>query len=333
MKKVLITGGAGYVGSRLTPQLLKLGYHVTILDKMFYGQDCLPSSNSNLKILTADLRRIKDYRMHFKDVEAVIHLGCISNDASFELNESLSRTINFDSFEPLVILAKEAGVKRFIYASSSSVYGVSTEKNVTENHPLLPLTLYNKYKGLCEPLLFKHQTADFVCVAIRPATLCGYSPRQRLDLTVNILTNWAINRRKINVFGGSQLRPNLHIQDMCDLYVKLLTETNDKISGQTFNVGYQNMSVMNIALLVKKIVEQETPKEAEISIEQSISNDLRSYHINSEKIKTVIGFEAQYTVEDAVRELCNAFKTNKLPSSFDDDRYFNVRQMKAVNAT
>tara|TARA_B100000497_G_C7654704_1_gene394042 strand:- start:1218 stop:1580 length:363 start_codon:yes stop_codon:yes gene_type:complete len=120
---------------------------------------------------------------------------------------------------------------------------------------------------------------------------------------------------------------------MCDLYVKLLTETNDKISGQTFNVGYQNMSVMNIALLVKKIVEQETPKEAEISIEQSVSNDLRSYHINSEKIKTVIGFEAQYTVEDAVRELCNAFKTNKLPSSFDDDRYFNVRQMKAVNAT
>jgi nucleoside-diphosphate-sugar epimerase len=256
---------------------------------MFYGKDCLPLGNSNLKILTADLRKIKDYKIHFKDVDAVIHLGCISNDASFELNESLSRTINFDSFEPLVILAKEAGVKRFIYASSSSVYGVSTEKNVTENHPLLPLTLYNKYKGLCEPLLFKHQTTDFVCVAIRPATLCGYSPRQRLDLTVNILTNWAINRRKINVFGGSQLRPNLHIQDMCDLYEKLLTEPNDKISGQTFNVGYQNMSIINIALLVKKIVEQETPNEAKISIEKSISNDLRSYHINSEKIKTVIG--------------------------------------------
>ena len=237
------------MGSRLTPQLLKLGYHVTVLDKMFYGQDCLPLGNSNLKVLTADLRKIKDYKMHFKDVDAVIHLGCISNDASFELNESLSRTINFDSFEPLVILAKEAGVKRFIYASSSSVYGVSKERNVTENHPLLPLTLYNKYKGLCEPLLFKHQTTDFVCVAIRPATLCGYSPRQRLDLTVNILTNWALNRRKINVFGGSQLRPNLHIQDMCDLYEKLLTETNEKISGQTFNVGYQNMSINEIKFI------------------------------------------------------------------------------------
>ena len=243
----------------------------------------------------------------------------------------MSRTINFDAFEPLVLLAKKAGVQRFIYASSSSVYGISEERDITESHPLVPLTLYNKYKGLCEPLLFKHETEDFVCTVIRPATLCGYAPRQRLDLTVNILTNWAINRRKITVFGGSQLRPNLHIQDMCDLYKQLLIEDGRKIRGQTFNVGYQNMSVMDIALLVKRVVQDETPGEANIRIEKCSSDDLRSYHINSDKIKETIGFEPKYTIEDAVKELCKAFKENKLPLSFDDDQYFNVRQMKALN--
>jgi nucleoside-diphosphate-sugar epimerase len=284
-----------------------------------------------LEVLKADIRDVSLHPKFFEDVNTVIHLGCISNDASFELDETLSRTINFDAFEPLVTSAKKAGVKRFIYASSSSVYGVSEERDVTESHPLVPLTLYNKYKGLCEPLLFKHETEDFVCTVIRPATLCGFAPRQRLDLTVNILTNWAINRRKITVFGGSQLRPNLHIQDMCDLYKQLLIEDRGKIRGQTFNVGYQNMSVMDIALLVRRVVQEQTPGDADIRIEQSSSDDLRSYHINSDKIRKTIGFEPKYTIEDAVQELCKAFKENKLPLSFDDDQYFNVRQMKALN--
>ena len=331
MKKILITGGAGYVGSRLTPQLLKLGYNIRILDTLFYGANFLPLSNPNLEVLKADIRDVNHHQKFFDDVNTVIHLGCISNDASFELDETLSRTINFDAFEPLVIAAKNAGVERFIYASSSSVYGISEKTDVTESHPLVPLTLYNKYKGLCEPLLFKHETEDFVCTVIRPATLCGYAPRQRLDLTVNILTNWAINRRKINVFGGNQLRPNLHIQDMCDLYEQLLIEDGRKIRGQTFNVGYQNMSIMDIALLVRRIVQEETPKEADIPIEKSNSDDMRSYHINSDKIRKTIGFVPKYTIEDAVRELCKAFKENKLPLSFDDDQYFNVRQMKALN--
>jgi nucleoside-diphosphate-sugar epimerase len=332
MERVLITGGAGYVGSRLAPQLLAAGHQVIVLDAMFYGDGFLPKTNPNLLIIKGDLRNIINFEKHFSNVDTVIHLGCISNDASFELDESLSRTINFNAFEPLVVLAKKAKVKRFIYASSSSVYGVSSKKNVTEDHPLLPLTSYNKYKGLCEPILFKHQTDQFVCVAIRPATLCGYAPRQRLDLTVNILTNWALNKRKINVFGGSQLRPNLHIQDMCDLYQQLLTEDTNKIAGQIFNVGYQNMSIMDIAHLVKKIVEEESPDISPVDIDTSTSDDLRSYHINSEKIKYALGFEPKHTVEDAIRELCKAFRDNRLPFSFDDDKYFNVRQMKSLAA-
>ncbi|MBH67482.1 MAG: UDP-glucose 4-epimerase [Rhodospirillaceae bacterium] len=331
MKHILITGGAGYVGSRLVPQLLAMGNKVTVFDIMYYGNSFLPLHDPNLTVITGDLRDITTFSVYFEGVDVVIHLGCISNDASFELNEALSRTINYESFEALVIVSKKGGVKRFIYASSSSVYGVSSANNVTEDHPLVPLTLYNKYKGLCEPILFKHQSRNFTCVTIRPATLCGYAPRQRLDLTVNILTNWAVNRGKIKVFGGDQLRPNLHIQDMCDLYIKLIYEDSAKIAGQTFNVGYQNMSIMQIALIVKNIVEEKTNVKDRIKIETSETNDMRSYHINSDKIKCVLGFEPRFTIEDAIAELCHAFGRGEFPHSFDKDKYFNVRQMKALN--
>jgi nucleoside-diphosphate-sugar epimerase len=332
MSKVLITGGAGYVGSRLVPQLLDLGHEVTVYDILYYGRDFLPLENPRLKVVGGDLRDIQALGAALDGIEIVIHLACISNDASFVLDEALSETVNFDAFEPLVIAAKQAGVRRFIYASTSSVYGVSEVPNVTEDHPLVPLTLYNKFKGMCEPLLFKHQSDDFVCVTIRPATLCGYAPRQRLDLSVNILTNHAVNRGKITVFGGTQLRPNLHIQDMCDLYKLLLEIEDSKIAGQTFNAGYQNMSIMDIALLVRDIVQKEVPGREVIEIETTPSDDLRSYHINSDKITRTIGFKPRHTVEDAIRELCVAFREGKLPRSLEDDRYFNVQRMKALNA-
>jgi nucleoside-diphosphate-sugar epimerase len=332
MKKILVTGGAGYVGGVLIPRLLGKGYDVTVYDIMFFGGEHLPKGNPKLKIIEGDIRDTPKLAKAFEGIDTVLHLACISNDPSFELDEGLSETINYDCFEPMVIAAKRAGVKRFVYCSSSSVYGVSDQPEVTEEHPLLPVSLYNKFKGMCEPLLWKHQAPGFTCVTIRPATVCGYSPRTRLDLSVNILTNLAVNKGEITVFGGAQLRPNLHIEDMADVYELMIEAPAEKIAGQTFNAGYQNLSIGKIAEIVRDIVAQEFPDKPKVTIKTTESNDPRSYHINSDKIKRVLGYAPKRSIEDAVRDLCKAFKAGKLPNSLTDDRYFNVRTMKATKA-
>src|SRR5437899_4766344 len=280
MTNVLVTGGAGYVGSVMVPQLLANGYRVTVYDILFFGREGLPD-HPNLKVIEGDIRDTPRLATALDGIDVVLHLACISNDPSFELDEGLSKTINYDCFEPLVLAAKRAGVKRFVYASSSSVYGVSDQPDVTEDHPLVPLTLYNKYKGMCEPLLKKHTDAGFTGVIFRPATVCGYSPRQRLDLSVNILTNHAVNAGKITVFGGSQLRPNLHIQDYCDAVQLFLAAPTEQIQNETFNVGYQNLSLMEIAELVQRVVAQEVPQRGKVDIVTTPTDDIRSYHINS----------------------------------------------------
>ena len=320
------------MGSLLVPQLLSHGYRVTVFDIMYFGSDFLPKNNPNLSIVEGDIRDTDKLKEICNDHDALVNLACISNDASFELDEQLSTSINLDAFEPMVVAARQAGIRRFVFASSSSVYGVSDKPNVTEEHPLVPLTLYNKYKGLCEPLLFKYTSEEFTGVVFRPATVCGYAPRQRLDLSVNILTNHAINKDKITVFGGDQLRPNLHIQDYCDAVQLLLNAPAEKINNAVFNVGYENMSIMEIAKLVKKVVEKEFPQKGEIQILKTPSNDNRSYHINSEKIKRVLNFQPKYSIERAIRDLCCAFKDGKLPNSFDDDFYFNVKRLKRLQA-
>jgi nucleoside-diphosphate-sugar epimerase len=331
MNKVVVFGGGGYCASVLVPQLLAEGWSVRVFDIFWYGSDHL-SPHPKLELIKGDIRDINAVRETLRGFDHVLHLACISNDASFELDEKLSTSVNLESFEPVVLAAKEAGVRRFVFASSSSVYGVSDSPDVTEDHPLLPLTLYNKYKGLCEPLLFRHTDENFVGVVFRPATVCGYAPRQRLDLSVNILTNHAINKGQITVFGGDQLRPNLHIQDYADLCKLLLVAPEKAISNQVFNCGFQNMSIMEIAKTVKYVVEEFFPSLGNIPIVTTESNDLRSYHINSQKIFDVLNFRPKYSVEDAVRDLCSAFKEGKLPNSFDDDRYYNVRTMKSIGA-
>lgn len=332
MTNVLVLGGSGYLGSQLIPALLGEGYKVRVFDIMFFGNDFLPHDNPNLEVMQGDIRDAEAVGKACQGMEHVISLGCISNDASFELDDNLSTSINLDAFEPMVKAAKEAGVRRFYYASSSSVYGVSDAPEVREDHPLVPLTLYNKYKGMCEPLLFKHQSEDFVCVAIRPATLMGYAPRQRLDLSVNILTAHAVVNNKITVFGGDQQRPNLHVLDFVDLWKLLLTVPDEKIAGQIFNVGYMNQTISDIANRVKSVVEQEFPDKAPIEIVKTPTDDNRSYRINSDKIGEMLGFKPARSIEDAVKSLCDAFKAGKLEEAMENDKYYNVRTLKKLQA-
>ena len=329
MKTVLVTGGAGYKGCILVPKLLKAGYAVIVYDWMLFGAEGLPS-HPHLKIVKGDIRDTATYSKAVAGADYVIHMACISNDPSFDLDPSLSRTINYECFEPMVLASKAAGVKRFIYVSTSSVYGVSDAPEVTEEHPFVPLTDYNKYKGLCEPILFRHQSPGFMCTIIRPATVCGYSPRMRFDLTVNILTNHAVRKGVITIFGGKQKRPNVHIEDITDLYVQLLETPEKLIAGEAFNAGYENHTVAQLAEFVRKVVEDEYPEKAPIRVETTTSNDNRSYHVSSRKIAERLGWKPKRTIEDAVRDLCRAFKQGKFPDSLTNDNYVNVRTVKQL---
>jgi nucleoside-diphosphate-sugar epimerase len=327
MKTVLVTGGAGYKGCILVPKLLQAGYSVVVYDLMLFGSDGL-SSHPNLKVVTGDIRDLERYSEAVKGCDSVIHMACISNDPSFDLDPSLSRTINYECFEPMVQASKAAGVKRFIYVSTSSVYGVSDAPEVTEDHAFVPLTDYNKYKGLCEPILSKYQSSEFTTTIIRPATVCGYSPRMRFDLTVNILTNHAVNKGVITVLGGKQKRPNVHIEDITDLYVELLETPKDLIAGEAFNAGYENHTVAELAEFVRKVVEEEFPERAPIRVETAPSNDNRSYHVSSRKIAEKLGWKPKRTIEDAVRDLCHAFREGKFTDSLTNENYVNVRAVK-----
>jgi len=326
-RHVLVTGGAGYVGAVLVPKLLAHGYRVTVVDLYIFGEAALASVSGHpeLRQVKGDIRDRALLERELTGVDAVIHLACISNDPSFELNPALGKSINYDAFLPLVDISRDRGVRRFIYASSSSVYGIKEEEDVTEDLPLTPLTDYSKYKALCEEVLLRAQAPGFTTLILRPATVCGDSPRLRLDLTVNILTNLAVNRGRITVFGGAQKRPNIHIEDVTDLYVQALEWDDARIAGETFNAGYENHTVAALAEMVREVVGRE-----QVSIETTPTNDHRSYHISSEKIKRALGFEPRRTVEDAVRDLTQAFRAGRIPDSMDDPRYYNIKTMLAA---
>jgi nucleoside-diphosphate-sugar epimerase len=332
INKVLVTGGGGYVGAILVPQLLRKGYEVNVIDLFLFGEEVLASvaDHENLQLFKADIRDVEAVTEAVEGCDAVIHLACISNDPSFELDPELGKSINFDAFEPIVKASKDAGVRRFIYASSSSVYGVSDSPNVDEEHPLNPITDYSRFKADCERVLEEYQDPDFVTVIVRPATVCGYSPRQRLDLIVNILTAHAVSNGRITVFGGDQVRPNLHVQDIVDFYQLMLEAPAEIIDQQIYNVGFENHSVSDLAELVRRVVLEEMPALEEIEIVTTPSDDNRSYQINADKIVRDLDFKTRFSIEDATREMVKAFKSGRLPDPMEDIRYSNIKTMQAA---
>lgn len=319
---VLVTGGAGYVGSALVPKLLAAGYRVTVLDLYLYGTELFDEHRGpNLREVQGDIRDPKAVAEALEGVDAVIHLACISNDPSYDLDPALGRSINYDAFRPLVKACKAAGVQRFVYASSSSVYGIKAERDVHEALPLEPLTDYSKFKALCETVLAEEQEPGFVTVTVRPSTVCGYAKRLRLDLVVNILAAHAWFNRKIKVFGGDQMRPNIHIADMVGVYLDLLQQPDDIIDGEIFNAGYENKTVAELAHLVQSNV------PGEIAVEVVPTDDNRSYHVSSAKMRHVLGFVPRFTIEDAVTDLCVAFADGRV-TAMNDDVYHNIRRMQ-----
>ncbi len=327
-RTILITGGAGYVGSALVPSLLKKGNTVKVLDLFWYGEDVFGDCNRHERLarINADIRNKKAVREALIGVDAVIHLACISNDPSFELDPGLGKSINLDAFEPLVRAAAKQGVKRFIYASSSSVYGVKSEPDVREDSPPEPLTDYSRFKLECEKILIASAQDDSMTRAIiRPATLCGYARRMRLDLTVNILTIHALVNRKIRVFGGKQLRPHLNVMDMVRVYEMFLDAPADKIHCVPFNAGFQNTSVEETAFTVMKALSDD-----KISLEYVPTDDMRSYHINSDKIRRVLGFTPAYSVQDAVLSIAKAYRNGLLTDPLKNPLYHNILRMKEL---
>jgi len=308
---ILITGGCGYVGTNLTNSLLDQGYDITIVDTLWFGNYLKP--HKNLKIIQTDIRNIENIPM--KGVDVIIHLANIANDPSGDLNPKLTWEVNVLASRLLIEKAIENGVKQFIYASSGSVYGVKQEENVTEELSLVPISDYNKTKMISERVLLSYK--EEICVQIiRPATVCGYSPRMRLDLSVNILTMQALTKKRITVFGGSQTRPNIHIKDMVRVYEHFLT-LGTKTQG-IFNAGFENISILDIA----KRVTNHIP--AELIVTES--NDPRSYRQNSDKLRAT-GFKPEYNVENAIKDIIEKYNTNELE---DEDAYYNIKTMTRI---
>lgn len=325
-RKVVVFGGGGYVGSVLVPKLLQTGIKVSVFDTFWYGKEVFSpiiSSNPNLTLIKGDIRNLAAVAAALQGATDVIHLACISNDPSFDLNPDLGKSINLDCFPPLVEECKRAGVQRFVYASSSSVYGVKEEERVTEELSLEPLTDYSKFKAACEITLLESASNDLVCTVLRPATVCGVSTRQRFDLSVNILTNHAINKRRITVFGGSQYRPNLHIEDMAEAYVHVLQQPEKNIASKIYNVGGENLSLNQIAEKVKSIT-------GVSEVVHEPTNDLRSYRVDSSKIGEDLGFYPTHSVENAIKDLADAFRGNQYSESLSNSNYFNIKKMQEL---
>ena len=306
--KILVTGGCGYKGHVLVPKLLANGHQVIAFDIQWFGNFLVP--HQNLTVINGDVRHIET--IPFNGVDCIIHLSSIANDPCGDLNPQLTWEVSALATMQLADQAKRRGIKRFIYASSGSVYGIKEEMHVTEELELKPISEYNKTKMVAERVLLSYQE-DMVVQIVRPATVCGYSPRMRLDVSVNLLTMQALSKGKITVFGGNQVRPNIHIDDITDLYLHLIDRP--EITG-IFNAGFENISILDIAKLVTKHIP--------VEIVVTESNDPRSYRVNSDKLLAT-GFKPKKKVEDAIQEVIGKYRTGLLK---DEDRYHNLKWMQ-----
>ena len=329
-KPILITGGFGYVGSCLTAHLLEHGYKVRVIDLMLYGDSGLQALNKqfspqllqeHFSFVQGDIRDPKTVEKAMAGVECIIHLAAISNDPTGEVDETLTRQVNFDAVGLLISLAKKAGVSRFINASSSSVFGIQETAAITEELEPKPLTYYSKYKMLAEWIVVGANQPGFCTVNIRPATICGVSPRQRFDLTVNKLTADGVMKKKITVHGGEQRRPNVGITDMVNLYRFLIDCEAWKIEGKTFNFGFENHKIIDIA----RIIEQEL-QDLNVSISITDTLDKRDYHIAADKITKDLGYKPVSSICTEVKNLRKALEAGQFPN-IDDKQYYNMQVM------
>lgn len=320
IKKVLVTGGAGYVGTVLVPILIRKGYQVTVIDWYIFGKNYFSKwkNDPHLREINGDIRNRKLMEKAIKGIDAVIHLACNASDLSFDLNPKFSISVNYDATKLIYNLSKKMGIKRFIYASSSAVYGVKKEREVTEQLSLEPITPYAKYKALCEKYLLAERDNSMPVTIVRPAAICGYSPRLRLDLSVNTLTIHALVNHKMTVYGGEQQRSQIHVKDISDFYLKLLDYPENKINSQIYNVTCGNFKIIEIARLIST-----TLIDQDISLEVIPQNDNRSYHISGKKAREELGFIPKFSVADAITDVKNAYESGLIKKPLSNPRFYN----------
>ena len=326
IKTVLVTGGAGYIGSVLCPKLLKHNYKVIVYDCLFYGNSGLKSilNHPNFTLIQGDIRDIESLSKTLSNVDCVIHLAAISNDPSAELDTEITRQVNYLAYQPLIDACKAQGVKRFINSSSIGVYGINYDNNVTEDEPLNPITEYAKCKALTEEIVRQSASSDFTAVSLRCGTVCGWSPRMRFDLSVNTLTAIALQNNELTVWGGDQRRPQIYIEDVTDFFVALLTIDSAKINGRIFNAAGHNYKISDLSLAIKEVlggnmVLKQMPPRA----------DERSYHVNSDRIKNELGLAPKHDIKDAIISIYNAYK-EKLWSDYTSADYNNVKKITST---
>jgi len=315
---VLVSGGGGFVGTVLTDRLLNLGHRVKVLDTFWFG-DFLPA-HSRLTKIAGDMRDARAVNTALEGVDTVIQLACLSNDPTSDLDPELTKSINFDACRDIIHAARDKGVRRFVYASSASVYGVRDEPNIVEDMALEPITLYSRYKAEIEDELFAIGDPNFTTVAVRNSTVSGFSPRMRLDLIISIFVRAALRKGLITIEGGNQLRPLIHMQDLVDFYVLLLDADHAKIHNQAFNVSSDNYKVIDVAKMVQE----------RISCELAFAGftDPRSYHVDTSKVERMLGYRPSRTIESAIEEVRAALVDGRIDD--EDPRCYNIRHMKTL---